>query len=128
LQRSLNRIVDGGVAEEPFTESDDNTSAYADTKQSAAYSSNDSSSGMNELQQEIGIAYSEIEERKSKILELESQNQGRMESSEVIRSKESKVPNLQIEGLRADTEKAKAGKKKSSQSWRQRQPSLQPPT
>jgi hypothetical protein len=108
LQRSLNRIVDGGVAEETFTESDDNISAYADTTQSAASSSNDSSSGTNELQQEIGIAYSEIEQLKSRILELESQNQACKESSEVIRSKESKVLNLQIEGLRVDTEKARA--------------------
>jgi hypothetical protein len=113
LQRSLKRIVDGGVAEETFTESDDNISAYADTKQSAASSSNDSSSGTNELQHEIGIAYSEIEQLKSRILELESQNQSCKESSEAIRSKESKVLNLQIEGLRADTEKVRAGKEEA---------------
>lgn len=111
LQRSLNRIIDGEGAEE--TESDDNTPVYADPKQSAASSSNDSSSGTNELQKEIGVAYSEIEELKSKILDLESQNQVCKASSEVIRSGESRILNLQIKGLRADTEKARAGREEA---------------
>jgi hypothetical protein len=111
LQRSLNRIIDGEGAEK--TESDENTSVYADPKQSAASSSNDSSSGTNELQKEIGVAYSEIGELKSKILELESQNQVCKASNEVIRSEESRILNPQIEGLRADTEKARAGREEA---------------